>query len=159
VDIRSGGTIPGLSLFDAEEDAPTTWERLKSIFHPLPYYDDEDEAGLEREEGVEDFSGSGWVPDDLQGEEDDLFETALILGMGALVMGLVWVRGRWGQAEEARVRDRAQRENGAGAGAGVRGPERRDGEGEEGRRERDREREAEERAADGLPVGWEPPIP
>lgn len=119
----------------------------------MPYYDDDDEAGIEREEGVEDFSGSGWVPDDLQGEEDDLFETALILGLGALVMGLVWVRGRWGQAEEARVRDRAQREN--GAGAGVREVQGREGEGDEGRRER----EAEERVADGLPVGWEPPIP
>jgi hypothetical protein len=90
-----------------------------------------------------------------------VFETVLILGLGALVMGLVWVRGRWGgvaQAEQARMIDRAQRENGAGAGAGVRGLERREGEGDEGRREREREREAEEQA-DGLPVGWEPPIP
>jgi SEL1 protein len=79
------------------------WESVKQLFVG-PVLEEGDAA----EEEYEDYSGAGWV----QGEEgreargggdggaldafdDDLIETLVILGLTGLIMGLVWLRGRW----------------------------------------------------------------
>lgn len=68
--------------------------------------DEEIENVLQQHERqqAEDFGGNGWITEDGDGDED-LADTVMIIGLGMLVMGLFWIRGRWGQwAEERRVR-------------------------------------------------------
>jgi hypothetical protein len=107
----SGGTDPGLNLFEKAEDLPGPWERIKSLF-TVPGANGEDEG-----DGYEDQSGagSGWQPPRGAGageggnangaagggefeldEVDDLLETAVILVTMLGIGCLIWLRQRWG---------------------------------------------------------------
>lgn len=167
-----------MPLFEPDENLPGIWERIKAIFSPPVIYDDYDgqDGGSEHDAmGADDYSGAGWTgPDGHRGGadrggpalnaadlEEDLLESGVILGLGFAVMALVWIRGRWA-AQEREREDRA-------------------------RRERDRRARQEQQPQDvgghaalpdaqapapppphvdeaagrhdGIPVGWEPPLP
>lgn len=106
--MRTAGQMPGLRLFEGEEDdiQPGLWGRVSSVFTALPQEFDQDVLDPE---GFEDLSGSGWVGEDtgLEAEDiEDMAEVLAIVGIGALVVGLLWLRGRWSAwAEERRRRD------------------------------------------------------
>jgi len=122
--LKTGGAIPGLSLFEDDEplesdNTPKTsfWSELKGIFSPPGYvYDGEGEGAVD----VGDYhgAGSGWTGEreNDQGdiwegegfEDEDLVETLVIIGLGAFIMFLFWVRGRYANWDEER-RERERR--------------------------------------------------
>ena len=111
--MRTAGQMPGLRFFEGEEGdvQPGLWDRVKTLFSAPPRGFVED--ALDQEVGgYDDVSGSGWNGEDtgLELEDlDDLGEVLLILGIGAMIAGLLWLRGRWTVREEERRR-RAERE-------------------------------------------------
>ena len=101
MEIQSGGAIPGLRLFQAaEEQGPSFWSRLSSLFafEPVEYEEIE----------YEDLSGNGWTGGDGEDWEDDFAETLVIIGLTFGIMGLVWLRGAWTRWEENRRRREAE---------------------------------------------------
>jgi hypothetical protein len=101
-DIASGGTDPGLNLFEKEENLPTLWTRIKNLF-TIPSLPDQQGDGADDTSGA----GSGWRgPGEGEGEGagaefdldeiDDLLETAVILFVMFGIGLLIWLRQRWG---------------------------------------------------------------
>jgi len=99
-DIRTRGAVPGLPLLEDDVEGRGFWESLKGLFVGTVLED-----GAEPDDEYEDYSGAGWGPGDdddgnggggaLDDFDDDLVETLVILGLTGLIMGLLWLRGRW----------------------------------------------------------------
>lgn len=111
-DLISGGSDPGLNLFEKSDDLPGLWTRIKSLFNPLfePGPEGEDDPDQLSDDEWDDHSttGSGWRQPrrarDAEGgdagageldEVDDLLETLVILGVMLGIAGLVFLRQRW----------------------------------------------------------------
>ena len=129
------GSTPGLPLFDAPTDAPSTsfLDRIKSLFTPDPDAIDAYEDGTDPEGVYEDHSaaGNGWEPPE-EYESDGIVEDLAILAIMAGVFGLVYLRARWagaagvgagpddaGRREEARRMFAARDEGVAQENAGM----------------------------------------
>lgn len=132
IEIATAGEKPGLSLFeDIDSENPRSlFERVKLLFASKPRFQALAEAGADgtdREQGgvegydadeaatwrrereqdeYEDHSESGWAARRAAGEvgdDDDTLETAIILTVVVIIMGLVYVRGRWVRQQEEQI--------------------------------------------------------
>lgn len=109
VELRTGGEIPGLRLFEPhgeEETFPGFWDRLSNLFTLPP---------LEFDEGAyDDLSGATWSggnTPEIDGEEwdEDLAETIVIASVVLAIMGLVWLRGFYMRVTENSRRAEEER--------------------------------------------------
>lgn len=118
-DLLSGGSDPGLNLFEKSDDLPGLWTRIKSLFTPLfePDGGEEADGDGDADHSADEWddhsgTGSGWRQPrrahDAEGadagagggdfeldEVDDLLETIVILGVMLGIAGLVFLRQRW----------------------------------------------------------------
>jgi len=107
----TAGEMPGLRLFEGEEGdiQPGLWERIRSLFTSPIQPEFEGDILDPDGGGYDDLSGSGWTGEErgLEDEDlEDLGEVLAIVGIGALVVGLLWLRGTWVRwAEERRRRE------------------------------------------------------
>lgn len=94
---RDGGDGDGDGDGDVREDSRGSGS--------APRVGEEEEEGYERNRKM--MRGRGGMDDD--GEEDEWMETVLILVVGLGVMGLVYLRGRWGLVDQGMEEERVPR--------------------------------------------------